>query len=304
MRSTTRKHGPASDKDRSRFSVEPDTTKSEIMGSCLHTGKVQIEHVGKSPTFSKNLSSCLQKLFSKDFQSERMVIPLKRMIHGHEKVIGMLQLRQPLLHLKDKYSKGYLKKSLLFTSEDFRLGIDLGLAIQRIVQMVSLVEQQGLLVNELTHSLGQPLQVLRSAIDRLVRTALRDDKTKFDIKKLFNEINTVFDIVHEAKNQFVFFDVFSQPDEKHQFEQINLKDLIQECCDVMVKRDFVRKNRIDYSGVRSIESVPVVISWVRKTLFNLLDNAIKYSLADRDVMVIATENNQGIISIKVTNWGV
>jgi len=304
LRSTTRKHGPALDKDRSQFSVEPDTEKNEIMGKCFYTGKIQTEHVGKSPTFSKNLSSSLQELFSKDFQSERMVIPLKGMIHGREKVIGMLQLRQPLLHLKDKYSKGYLKKSLLFTSEDCRLGIDLGLAIQRIVQMVSLVEQQGLLVNELTHSLGQPLQMLRSAINRLFKAVLRDDKTKFNIKKLFDEINTVFDLVHEAKKQLDFLTRLGQPDEKHQFEPIKLKNLIQGCCDVMAKRDFVRKNRIDYSGVRSIESLPVVIPWMRITLLNLLDNAIKYSCADRDVMVIATEDNQGIINIKVTNWGV
>ncbi|MBW2737781.1 MAG: sensor histidine kinase [Deltaproteobacteria bacterium] len=72
----------------------------------------------------------------------------------------------------------------------------------------------------------------------------------------------------------------------------------------MAKRDLVRKNRIDYSGVRSIESLPVVISWMRITLLNLLDNAIKYSWADRDVRVIATEDNRGRISIKVTNWGV
>ena len=53
LRSTTREHGPASDKDRSRFSVEPDTKKNEIMGRCLHAGKVQIKHVGKSPISSK-----------------------------------------------------------------------------------------------------------------------------------------------------------------------------------------------------------------------------------------------------------
>jgi signal transduction histidine kinase len=304
LRSTTRKHGPASDKDKSRFSVEHDTKKNEIMGKCLHTGKVQIKHVGKSPISSKNLSSCLQKLFSKDFQSERMVIPLKGMIHGREKVIGMFQLKQPLHHSKKNFEKKYLKKSLLFTSEDFRLGIDLGFAIQRIVQMVSLVEQQRLLLDELTHSLWQPLQVLRSTIDRLVGAAIRDDKTKFDIKKLFDEIKTLFDLVHEAKNQFVFFNEFSPSGEKHQFEQINLKNLIWECCDVMAKRDLIRKNPIDYSGIRSIESVPVVTSRMRKALLNLLDNAIKYSYADRDVMVIATEDNQGRISIKVTNWGV
>ena len=304
LRSTTREYGPASDKDRSRFSVEPDTKKSEIMGNCLHTGRVQIEHVGKSPTFSKNLSSSLQEFFSSDFQSERMVIPLKKMIHGREKVIGMLQLRQPLRHLKDKSGKKYLKKSLLFTSEDFRLGIDLGLAIQRIVQMVRLVEQQELLINELTHSLGQPLQILRSAINRLVKATLRNDKTKFDIKKLFDEIKTMFDLVHEAKDQLDFLTRLGQPDEKHQFEQINLKTLVQKCCDIMAERDLVRKNRIDYGGIRSIESLPVVTSWMSKTLLNLLDNAIKYSWAERDVMVIATEDNQGKISIKVTNWGV
>ena len=148
--------------------------------------------------------------------------------------------------------------------------------------------------------------MLRSAIDRLVSAALRDDKTKFDIKKLFDEIKIMFDLVHEAKEQPNFLTRLGQPDEKHQFEQINLKTLVQECCDIMEKRDFIRENRIsiDYSGVRSIESLPVVISWMRKTLLNLLDNAIKYSLGNHNIMIIATENNQGRICIKVTNWGV
>lgn len=114
LRSTTREYAPASDKNRSRFSVKPDTKKSEIMGTSFHTGRVQIVHGGKSPIYSKNFSSSLQELFSNDFQAERMVIPLKGTIHGHEKVIGMLQLREPLHHSKNSskkiFEKKYLKK--------------------------------------------------------------------------------------------------------------------------------------------------------------------------------------------------
>ena len=70
--------------------------------------------------------------------------------------------------------------------------------------MVRLVEQQELLVNELTHSLGQPLQVLRSAINQLVKAALTRlslfSQAKFFLKIVIcNNINQLWNFSSFAK---------------------------------------------------------------------------------------------------------
>jgi signal transduction histidine kinase len=308
LHSTTRQHGLMSDEERSRFYVEPDATGKEMLGNCLKTGQAQIRHAKHSPASSKHLSQNLKRILSDDFRFERMVVPLKKM-QGSKTRVGMLQLRGPLVPQIDSTNKGskekYLKKSLLFTAEDLQLGNDLGLTIQTIVRMAHLVEQQGWLVNELVHSLGHPLQVLRSAVNATIRALRESNEWKqSNGRKMLDEINKGFDLVHEAKEQLAFHARLTQPQGEYFFEQIKINQLVWECCEVMAKIRFGREINIDYSGVQFIDPVPLVRSWMRKALLNLLDNALKYSWTPRSIKVTAREDNKGSIEIEITNWGI
>lgn len=307
--STTRQHGPTSDKDKIRFLVIKDTTDTEILGACLNTGRPQIRHAGTSQSHSDNLSSALKEMLSNDVRFERMAVPLKSVIQGRDTVVGMLHLQGPLARYKNSSNqkdKECLKKSLLFTSEDLQLGIDLSLPIERIVRRARLVEQERWLVNELVHSLGQPLQVLRSAANQPIKAlAQRDREGKFDVKGMLNKINRGFQIVHEAKEQVGFLTRLTRSgEEKYSFKPVELKELIQECCDFMAETASIYTQRIYYGNVQFVREVPLVRTWIRKAFLNLIDNALKYSWADREIVVAAQEDGEGIIRIKVTNWGI
>ncbi|MEA1900675.1 MAG: GAF domain-containing protein [Thermodesulfobacteriota bacterium] len=177
--STTRQHGPTSDKDKFRFLVIKDTTDTEILGACLNTGRPQIRHAGTSQSPSDNLSSALKNLLPNDVRFERMAVPLKSAIQGRDTVVGMLHLQGPLPRYRNSSNqkgKKPLKKNLMFTAEDLQLCIDLTLPTETIVRRVRLVEQQQWLVNELVHSLGQPLQVLRSVANQPIRALAQSDR--------------------------------------------------------------------------------------------------------------------------------
>ena len=55
---------------------------------------------------------------------------------------------------------------------------------------------------------------------------------------------------------FSFLSRLSQPQEEYFFQEIKIKDLVQECCDFMAEKARLGKNRIDYSGVQHIDPVP------------------------------------------------
>ena len=54
---------------------------------------------------------------------------------------------------------------------------------------------------------------------------------------------------------FSFLSRLSQPQEEYFFQEIKIKDLVQECCDFMAEKARLGKNRIDYSGVQHIDPV-------------------------------------------------
>ncbi|MCP4345075.1 MAG: GAF domain-containing sensor histidine kinase [Desulfobacterales bacterium] len=306
LHTTTRSNEPLSDDDRFRLWLNPDNSEQEILGNCLNKGcRGLVQHAKLNSISTEHISPQLKELLSDDCFNERMALPLKAMSKdGEEVVVGILHLRGPF-NTPCKPNGTPLKKSEFFTSEDLRFAHNLCLVIQRIVQMVRFVEHQGWLVNELLHTLGQHLQVLRSSATAPIRALIWDDKAdKEKTKTMLNNINRAFDMVHEARNQIILLARLNQPDEKYSFESIKIKQLLKECCEFMSQEALKGNNRIEYGGVKAIDPVPLVKLWMRKAIINLLDNACKYSWKGRAIRVKATEDKEGNIWIEFTNWGI
>ncbi|MEA1900674.1 MAG: sensor histidine kinase [Thermodesulfobacteriota bacterium] len=99
--------------------------------------------------------------------------------------------------------------------------------------------------------------------------------------------------------------MLSRPGEKeYSFKPVEIKELIQECCDFMAETASIHTKRIYYGNVQLVRPVPLVRTWIRRAFLNLIDNALKYSFADREIVVAAQEDGEGIIRIKITNWGI
>jgi signal transduction histidine kinase len=169
--------------------------------------------------------------------------------------------------------------------------------------MVELVEHQGLLANMLVHSLGQPLQLLRYSSNELLRKLSEARLFDQSAKRTHDQINRAFDLVHVAKDQLGLFTKLSQPTQFKQMEPADVSLLIRACCGFAASIARESGNMITFAGVRRIELLPVQRRWLRLALFNIIENACKYSFSSREIMVSAREDD-GVVRITVTNFGV
>jgi signal transduction histidine kinase len=256
------------------------------------------------------MSPRLQNLLRDSSSRERVVVPLKDKWEGHEIIVGMVHLENPMPRLKKEISSAsdndtYLKRSLLFKPEDLRLAEELAFPLQRIVRMLRLVEEQTWLVNELSHSLGQDLQLLRNAVNLPMRVLGRTkNETGVDVRTMANDIDWCFKVIDDARQRISHLTSIRSPNQEYPFEETLIKEMIQECCDFMVPRARSSGHRIYYGHVRDIRPVALAKPYMRIAVLNLLDNAWKYSWSRREIRVVANEDASGTIRIQVTNWGI
>ena len=298
---------PLNDDGRSRYWLLPDERSGEILAKCLRTKAPQIDHDTERESAYKHMSGALAELLSKGGYSRAMAIPLKMTIENQEEVVGLVLMQSPKKVPKLGLELGHVKKSQIFTVEDVYLGKQVGLALRRILKMVFLAEQPSWLMMELSHSLGQPLHVLRGTINqvfRLLSKILRENSSDVqETTDLIMETNHGFDTVHDATRQLSLFCRLSTGEISHDYEAVDLKRLVIQCCEFMTRSARLGNNRIVYENVRNIALMPIQKDWLKKALINILDNARKYSWEKREISVGLKEENDRVV-IEVINYGI
>jgi signal transduction histidine kinase len=175
--------------------------------------------------------------------------------------------------------------------------------VYRNAMMARIVERKGCLITELQHQLGQPLQVLRGWCEDRLRNL---NKLGVDYNELLNLNRSLirgFDLVHEVRNNLAIYAKISQPLDASEMNKVWLKKVISKCCELMQPEAERKGCRIEYSlsHVKPIWGNP---AFLRSAVINLLDNAIKYSYKDRQIVVDLQEDRRGIIKLLVGNYGV
>lgn len=299
---STHKDGPKDDRQRALNWFKEDVSHQDIFGKCLETYRPCICHEWDPTVGMDHLSVPLRQFLDRVHYSERMILPLTAS-NGHEtpQIEGFVQLHCPGKPGRPGGQPGYLNKNNRFTAEDYRLGKDIGSQLRRIIRMVQLAEQQSWLVNEVGHSLNQPLQVLRSFINQPIRALFRTDFDRQEIRNMLDSINQSYEMVHEAINQLSYFTGIHGSE--WEYKEENIKKLIEDCCVFMAETARNRKLLIDYSRLAPILPLPIDRAWMRKALLNLIHNACKYSWANEDISVSLSEE-EGKIHISVSNHGI
>ncbi len=306
---TTREAGPKNDTERFRFSLRKEPAR-ELFALCLQQRTPELQHRldPKSVIDSSHFSVDLQKLLAGSLRAERLAVPLRNGTDDTSAVVGILHIETPKKRWKDANcpdAPTLLKRSLRFTEEEFQLANDLAPPLQRILRTVQLVEQQGWLVRDLGHSLGHPLQALRSAVSNIRRSLAEEKKVDYLKRKEMNdEVEYAFRIVADARDRWGFFTTPRQQGHKYNFKEVRLKDFIKNCCDFLTPAAALGRNRITYPNLQELDPVPVEDAWLRIAIINLLENACKYSWFKRNVVVSLTESGRGQITITIRNWGI
>lgn len=303
LHSTTRSNGPKTERDRSKYLLTEDSDENEILGTCLKRKQMLLYHKSIEKKSKSHMSVELDKLLDEDIYEERMAFPLKAVLDTHELIIGIIHLRGPIVAPKKKGR--ILKKSAVFTTENLRYGRNLCLSIQRIVRMAKLVEQQGWMITELVHSMGQPLHVLWSSVKRGLRELAQDDENGRKIfLSVISEIRNCFREVISQKEHIGYLPRSRLGYFEYEFEKSDLTGLIKDCCNFMAEKALEDNIRIEYSDVMKIADLPFEKSTMRKALINLLDNACKYSWSHRFIRVRAFEADTGKLFIIIKNAGI
>ncbi|MFH1463871.1 MAG: sensor histidine kinase [Pseudomonadota bacterium] len=189
----------------------------------------------------------------------------------------------------------------LFTAEDARLARHLAAESERVLQVLSLVDQQLLIFGALVHSLAQPLQVYEWASNNYVRLLCErgrwDDKAK-DVRGTATSARESFHALRDKLSRFANMHV----DPTTRFEPTDFPLLVKLCCDQMKPQVEARGNQIDLER-EAMSALPIETTWMRVALVNLLENAIKYSFARLPIRVRLFERG-GVVTLIIQNSGI
>ena len=304
---STHENAPQNQRHRALHWFEKGSTskvkneETEVFDWALKNKYPCIVHEWDKKIVPPYFSPSLIKFLGSVNRGERLIFPLRPM-NGNQSnhIDGLVQLHAPK-QLTIGGEGGKIKKNQRFSAEDALLARDVGLQFRRIIRMLQLAEQQIWLVNETVHSIAQPLQVMRSDNHYLIRHLLKTDLDRTEIRTLHHEMKQSYELTHETLKQLSYFAGIKQDGGVYVLG--NLKKLVEECCIVMVRPAKERGLRIDYGGVKDIKPVPLEVSWLRKAILNLIENACKYSWNAQEIKVFMEETN-GDIKIKVVNWGI
>ncbi len=304
---STHEDTPKNGRERALHRIRTDKSHKEPLGTCIDTGQPIICHSCRNSGPGGHMSEKLQYFLDRTRQADCMLLPLPAYLSaGGEKsetnpVEGLVQLHCPRVKSSSDKRLAFQKNYQRFSEEDFRLAKNIVFPLRRIIKIVQLAEQQLWLINEVGHSLAQPLQMLRSHINQPIRALYKADLDYGTIREMINNINQGFEVLHESLTQSSYFT--GTHGTEWEYCQVDLKQLIVDCCDFMAQTARNRNIRIDYSQLHWLPFIPLEKKWMRKAILNLLHNACKYSWSGRDVTVLLAEC-EGKVILKITNIGI
>ena len=295
LRATTRSKSPHTEVE-----LFDDQIKGKSLGDCVRTcaasQKGQLQHADIGESRSSNRSQNLSAFLDGNHLQERIAIPL--FFNGTEDhPDGVLCLSGPARSSE----KGV--QTWRFTAQDLRLALDLTVVQQRIIQMARLQEQQEWLVNELLHALGQPLQVLSGVMSEMVREIYQSGKPK-EAVDLKGKSMRAFEMIQEERDQLQLYAWMNHPQTQGQPMPVDLAGLVKRCSRLLEEEAKQNKQKIEFSVVGHVQPIPAYEGWLRKAVFNLLHNAVKYSYCGETIDIELSESRDGEIRLSISNYGI
>jgi signal transduction histidine kinase len=298
---STRLQSAPTGEDRPRYFLKSNRAE-EVLSGAMSLDKSQVAHAGVRPPNLEHLSQALRELLQDDHSFERLAIPLHSGSGQDRRVTGLLYLRGPLAAFQSGQTQRRVKKTAWITQEHVWRAGDLAIVVQRIAGMAELVERHGWLIDELQHSLGQQLQVIRMRANESLSTLSQCGAPSDQLTSLSRGLHRAFQFVHEARAHLEVFAKMDHPLDARGFKPTDLARLVDECCQLMSPQALLKGCRIEWN-LQKIQPIWAQKALLRAAVLNLLDNAIKYSWNDRAILVNLNELESSI-QLKIENYGV
>jgi two-component system, OmpR family, sensor histidine kinase SenX3 len=167
-----------------------------------------------------------------------------------------------------------------------------------LVREIRRNEQHDAFINAVTHELKTPVTSIRLYLETLMTRSVDDTKRKEFYHVMLEDsqrlLSTIEQVLRTGR--------IGSPNRVPNFSPVDLVDVIDEC---------VERARMFYSlrpeSLTSYTGPPVSVQGdpdeLRAAIFNLIDNAVKYSAADVHVAVEATRLDSKYIVVRVKDEG-
>jgi signal transduction histidine kinase len=256
----------------------------------------------------------LRPLLAGDDDRERLVVPFRVLGSDGRRARGLVRVCRDLPQSGPWLGQGAAasgtsrnpKRTGIYTVDEVHLAHDLERTTVRVIQIAQLVEQQSRVFRELVHSLAQPLHASRASLDALVRIIVGNDLWSDEVASALEGADEAFERVKEARErlQLVARLLGAPASRFREFGEVNLARLVRAISEMVQPQGTNRGISVDLTGVERIAPLPLDGYWMRNALFNLLENAVKYSFMRRKVTVALEEREDASVVLTVSNWGV
>ena len=153
-------------------------------------------------------------------------------------------------------------------------------------------------IQNASHEINTPLTVIKTKIDLLKQ---KKDVTKKDYKSTVELINSEIMRLSRITEELLTLSELEENNSKIEFEEVDLKSILKRMLVVFENQINSKglKLKIHFKGKFKIWGSKVRLE---QLLFNLLDNAVKYSIGDRDLKIsLKSIINKRSMELSVSN---
>ncbi len=211
------------------------------------------------------------------------------------------RLTKPLKSMSEAakaMAKGDFSKRVPVTSDD-EIG-ELAVSFNMMTNSLSRLEgMRKTFVGDVSHELKTPMTTIGGFIDGILDGTIKEEEREYylgivsqEIKRLSRLVNGMLSMTRLESGEFAL-----KP------QRFDFYELL---CTIMISQEQrIEKNRFEIEGLDSLESVEICADkdLIHQVIYNLVDNAIKFSNVGGKISFSLDENKEDIV-FTITNTGV
>lgn len=251
-----------------------------------------------SIVYGKAIKYTNDSLYSNDNSSDFELEAISWKKDGHYFTVYFPNISvKSLIQNKEKYTPWLFVVPIIIISLLF-----FGYTVLVIGKQKRLDEIKNDFINNMTHELKTPISTIRLSSEMLLKSDLSNNPEKLhryasiinkENKRLEVQVNSVLSVAKLEQDKLSL-----------SFSTIDLHTIIEEAKDTFDFNQLENNGKIELNLKATNSLLNGDIVHLTNVIYNLLDNAIKYSKPDSTLICVTTENTNNSIKIKIEDQGI
>ena len=200
----------------------------------------------------------------------------------------------------DKISQARTKQNLsILLIIDAFLIIAIFLVYRNIRKEIVLAKIKSEFVSNVSHEIRTPLAMINMFAETLQQGRIKEDKKQAYYKMITDEAQRLTNTV----NQILNFSKIESGKRKFDFKIINVQELIEKCLESYHRQFAIHQFKVDFKKQTALPLIKADEVALLEALNNLIDNAMKYSKEQKEILITAYRKGKAII-ITVQDFGI